>query len=162
MSVDRLHAIARLSLHDADLAEEATQDALVRAWRDLPTLRDVERFEPWIYRLLVRSCADVGRARQRRRAELTSLPMEPVTGDEAQRIADRDELERGLRRLRSEQRTVLVLRYFADLSVPEIADVMELRIGTVKSRLHYAMEALRAALQADARSPIASDEGRVA
>ena len=70
-AVDRLYAIARLSLRDTELAEDATQDALVRAWRDLPTLRDVERFDAWLYRLIIRSCTDLARHRQRWRAEIT-------------------------------------------------------------------------------------------
>jgi hypothetical protein len=97
-AVDRLYATARLILRDAELAEDATQDALVRAWRDLPTLRDVERFDAWLYRLLVRSCMDIGRRRRRWRAEMTIVPREPAELDRAGELADRDQLERGLRR----------------------------------------------------------------
>jgi RNA polymerase sigma-70 factor (ECF subfamily) len=161
-SVDRLFAIARLSLRDADLAEDATQETLVRAWRDLPTLRDVERFDAWLYRLLMRACTDAGRARRRWQAGLTLLHAEPVTGDRSREVADRDELDRGLRRLPIEQRTLLVLRFYADLSVPEIAEIVGVPAGTVKSRLHYAMEALRAALDADARNTGATREDRTA
>ena len=82
-AVDRLYAIARLVLRDADLAQDATQDALVRAWRDLPTLRDVERFDAWLHRLVVRSCADIGRHRRRWRTEITILPNEPAEPDRA-------------------------------------------------------------------------------
>ena len=77
-AVDRLYAIARMILRDADLAEDATQEALVRAWRDLPTLRDVERFDAWLYRLIAHACADVGRHRRRFRADITVLPIEPA------------------------------------------------------------------------------------
>ena len=115
-AVDRLYGIARLILRDTELAEDATQDALVRAWRDLPTLRDVERFDAWLYRLLVRSCADIGRHRRRWRAELTVLPIEPAEPDRASELADRDQLERGLRRLNDAQRTILILHFYIGLS----------------------------------------------
>jgi RNA polymerase sigma-70 factor (ECF subfamily) len=162
-SVDRLYAIARLILRDTELAEDATQEALIRAWRDLPTLRDVERFDAWIYRLLVRSCTDIARRRRRWRAELTIVSREPAEPDGASELADRDELERGLRRLNDAQRTILVLTFYLGLPPPEVADALDIPVGTAKSRLHYAIEALRAALAADARSVGNADrEGRTA
>ena len=162
-AVDRLYAIARLVLRDADLAQDATQDALVRAWRDLPTLRDVERFDAWLHRLVVRSCADIGRRRRRWRTELTVLRSEPAEPDRASALADRDQLERGLRRLTTAQQTVLVLHFYLDLAPPELAEALDIPVGTAKSRLHYAIEALRAALAADERSSIDPvQEGRSA
>jgi RNA polymerase sigma-70 factor (ECF subfamily) len=162
-AVDRLYGIARLILRDTELAEDATQEALVRAWRDLPALRDVERFDAWLYRLIVRACADVGRHRRRWRAEITVLRSEPSEPDRASELADRDQLERGLRRLTDAQRTILVMNYFLGLSVTETADALEIPVGTAKSRLHYAMEALRAAIDADERSSLAGlREGRSA
>jgi RNA polymerase sigma-70 factor (ECF subfamily) len=152
VAVDRLYGIARLILRDAELAQDATQEALVRAWRDLPTLRDVERFDAWLYRLIVRSCADAGRRRRRWRAEVTVLHAEPAEQDRASELADRDELERGLRRLSDAQRSILVLNFYVGLTPSEMADALDIPIGTAKSRLHYALEALRAALAADARS----------
>ena len=151
-AVDRLYGIARLILRDAELAEDATQDALVRAWRDLPTLRDVERFDAWLYRLIVRACADVARHRRRHRAEITLLRSEPAEPDRASDLADRDQLERGLRRLSEAQRTILVMNFYLGMSPSETADALEIPVGTAKSRLHYAIEALRAALAADERS----------
>jgi RNA polymerase sigma-70 factor (ECF subfamily) len=151
-AVDRLYAIARLILRDTDLAEDATQEALVRAWRDLPTLRDVERFDAWLHRLIVRSCADIGRRRRRWRTELTVVSIEPAEPDRAAELADRDQLERGLRRLTDAQRTILVMNFYLGLSPTETADALEIPVGTVKSRLHYAIEALRAAIAADERS----------
>ena len=151
-AVDRLYAIARLILRDTDLAEDATQDALVRAWRDLPTLRDVERFDAWLYRLLVRCCADIGRRRRRWRTELTVVSIEPAEPDRAAELADRDQLERGLRRLSDAQRTILILHFYLGLSASEAADALDIPPGTARSRLHYAIEALRAALAADERS----------
>ena len=123
-AVDRLYAIARLILRDTDLAEDATQDALVRAWRDLPTLRDVERFDAWLYRIVVRSCADIGRRRRRWRSELAIVPIEPAESDRATELADRDQLERGLRRLSDAQRTILILTFYVGLSPAEAADVL--------------------------------------
>jgi len=162
-AVDRLYAIARLILRDAELAQDATQDALVRAWRDLPALRDAERFDAWLYRLLVRACADVGRHRRRWRAELVVLPSEPAESDRASELADRDELERGLRRLNDPQRTILVLHFYLGLTPTESADALGIPVGTAKSRLHYAIEALRAAVQAEERAtPGALREGRTA
>ena len=153
-AVDRLYAIARHILRDTELAEDATQDALVRAWRDLPSLRDVERFDAWLYRLLVRACADVGRDRRRWRTEIAVLPTEPSEPDRASELADRDQLERGLRRLSDAQRTILILHFHIGLSPSEAADALDIPVGTAKSRLHYAIEALRAAMAADERSAV--------
>jgi RNA polymerase sigma-70 factor (ECF subfamily) len=160
--VDHLYATARLILRDTTLAEDAVQDALVRAWRDLPTLRDVVRFDAWIYRLVVHACADLGRNRRRRSFEVSAIPIESVEPDRSAVLADRDELERGLRRLRVQQRTVLVLHFYLDLPVGEVAAVLGIPVGTAKSRLHYAIEALRAALEADARSVAVTSAGRSA
>ena len=153
-AVDRLYGIARMILRDADLAEDATQEALVRAWRDLPTLRDAERFDAWLYRLVAHACADVGRHRRRFRADLTVLPIEPAQADMASELANRDQLERGLRRLNDTQRTILALNFYVGLSAGEIAEALEIPVGTVRSRLHYAIEALRAAIAAEERAPV--------
>ena len=162
-AVDRLYAIARLALRDTELAEDATQEALVRAWRDLPTLRDVERFDAWLYRLIVRSCADIGRHRRRWRAEITVLPAEPAEPDGTTELGDRDLIERGLRRLTVPQQTILVLTYYVGLTPSEAADALEIPVGTAKSRLHYAIEALRVAIAADERTAVGTTrEGRTA
>jgi RNA polymerase sigma-70 factor, ECF subfamily len=155
-AVDRLYGIARLILRDTELAEDATQEALVRAWRDLPTLRDVERFDAWLYRVIVRSCTDVGRHQRRWRAEITVLPTEPAESDRTSELADRDQLERGLRRLNDAQQAILVLTYYVGLTPSESADALGIPVGTAKSRLHYAIEALRAAIAADERGATAS------
>jgi RNA polymerase sigma-70 factor (ECF subfamily) len=162
-AVDRLYGIARLILRDTELAEDATQEALIRAWRDLPTLRDVERFDAWLYRLIVRACADVGRHRRRWRAEITVLSAEPAESDRASDLADRDQLERGLRRLSDAQRTILVLSFYVGLTSSEAAEALHIPVGTAKSRLHYAIEALRAAIAADERTPVGAErKGRTA
>ena len=155
-AVDRLYGIARMILRDTELAEDATQEALVRAWRDLPSLRDAERFDAWLYRLIVRSCADVGRNRRRWRAEVTVLRSEPTEPDSASELADRDQLERGLRRLNDAQRTILALNFYIGLSPAETAEALDIPVGTAKSRLHYAIEALRAAIAADERASVTS------
>ena len=162
-AVDRLYGIARMVLRDTELAEDATQEALVRAWRDLPTLRDVERFDAWLYRLIVRASTDIGRHRRRWRTEVTMLPEEPSEPDGTSALADRDRLERGLRRLTVPQQTILVLHFYVGLSPSEAADALEIPVGTAKSRLHYAIEALRAAITADERTSVeAAREGRTA
>jgi RNA polymerase sigma-70 factor (ECF subfamily) len=162
-AVDRLYATARLILRDAELAEDATQDALVRAWRDLPTLRDVDRFDAWLYRLLVRACADIGRRRRRWQAAITIVPREPAELDRAVELADRDQVERGLRRLNDAQRSILVLTFYLGFTPGEAADALQIPVGTAKSRLHYAIEALRAVLDADERSTGSTlEEGRTA
>jgi RNA polymerase sigma-70 factor (ECF subfamily) len=154
--VDRLYGTARLILRDATLAEDAIQEALVRAWRDLPTLRDVERFDAWVYRLVVHACADLERQRRRWEFEVRVLPVAAAEPDSAAALSDRDELERGLRRLSVPQRTIVVLHFYLDLSLRETAAAMGIPVGTAKSRLHYALDALHASLTAEARSvPIA-------
>jgi RNA polymerase sigma-70 factor, ECF subfamily len=162
-AVDRMYGIARLILRDAELAEDATQEALVQAWRGLPTLRDVERFDAWLHRLLVRSCSDIGRQRRRWRAEIAILPREPAEPDRSTGLAERDQIERGLRRLNEAQRAILVLHFYVGLSPTETAAALEIPVGTAKSRLHYAIEALRAAVAADERIPVgAAREDRTA
>ena len=162
-AIDRLYAIARLLLRDTELAEDATQDALVRAWRDLPTLRDADRFDAWLYRLIVRSCTDIGRHRRRWRTEIAILPREPAEADGSAQLADRDQIERGLIRLTDAQRTILVLSFYAGLSPTEVAAALEIPVGTAKSRLHYAIDALRAAIAADEWTSVGTErEGRLA
>lgn len=150
---DRLFAIAHRILRDVDRTEDALQDALVIAWRDLPGLRDPDRFDAWLYRLVVRSCvAEAVRAR-RHVTNLHVLPVDVATAsDDYLSVADRDQLERGFRRLPPEQRAILVLRHYAGLEPSEIADTLGIPAGTARSRLHHAHRAMRAALEADARA----------
>ena len=150
-SLARLDAVARLILRDPDLAKDAVQNGLVRAWRDLPTLRDPDRFDAWIRRLVVRSCLDEVRSQRRRPITTTVIDIGQVVADASSAVADQDQLERAFRRLRPEDRAILVLRHYLDLSVPEIADALRMPLGTAKSRLHRATDELRASLQADAR-----------
>ena len=150
---DRLFAIAQRILRDVDRTEDAVQDALVIAWRDLPSLRDPDRFDAWLRRLLVRSCIAEAQRERRLGATIRALPMDlPGPSDDYLGVAERDELERGFRRLPPEQRAIIVLRHFVGLEPAEIAEVIGIPAGTVRSRLHHAHRAMRAALEADARA----------
>jgi RNA polymerase sigma-70 factor (ECF subfamily) len=147
---DRLFGIAHRILRDFDAAGDALQMALVRIWRDLPSLRDPERIEAWATRTLVRACHDQLRRERRAVPGLRVMAPESV-GDPAGAINDREEMGRAFRRLNAEQRAVIVLQYYQDLSLPEIAEVLGVPIGTVRSRAHYAKRILRAAIEADSR-----------
>jgi RNA polymerase sigma-70 factor (ECF subfamily) len=149
---DRLHAVAHRILRDIDIAEDATQHALLAIWRDLPQLRDPARFEAWSYRLLLRACYAEGRRTRRWVPNLRLLPTdEPAGADALSSVHDRDQLERGFRRLSLEHRSVVVLHHYLDLPLERVADICGVPIGTVRSRLHHAMRGLRAALDADLR-----------
>jgi RNA polymerase sigma-70 factor (ECF subfamily) len=152
-AADRLYAVARLILRATDLAEDAVQEALVRAWLQLPTLRDPERFDAWLHRLLVNACADQGRQLRRWTQQVRPLLLDTAIDDGTGAVADREQLERGFSRLKLEQRTVVVLHYYSGFSAAEIARILGIPEGTARSRLHYATEAMRAALEADARQP---------
>lgn len=150
---DRLFAVANRILRDHELAADATQQALVNIWRDLPQLRDLARFDAWCYRLLVRACYAERRNERRWSPSLHVLPSATADGaaDEMNMVIDRDQLERAARRLSIDHRAVVVLRYYLDLPLAEISALLEIPSGTVRSRLRYAMKGLRAALDADAR-----------
>jgi RNA polymerase sigma-70 factor (ECF subfamily) len=149
--IDWLFSIARLVAQDTDIAEDAVQDALVRCWHDLPTLRDPNRFESWLRRLVLNSVTEQFRSRRRFEANVKLLRVEPTISDVSGDLADRDEIERAFRALSIDHRAVLVLHHYLGLSVPEAASNLGIPLGTAKSRLHYAMEALRATLESDAR-----------
>jgi RNA polymerase sigma-70 factor (ECF subfamily) len=162
-AISRLDSAAWLILRDPEQAKDAVQNALVRAWRDLPTLRDPDRFDAWLNRLVVRACIDEARRLRRHRVdvELTTL-MTPAVGGLESRIADRDQLERGFLRLEPEMRAVIVLHHYLDLSLPDVAAALGIPLGTAKSRLHRALGLMRAALDADARIGSELAEGRPA
>ena len=162
-SATRLDAAARLILRDPELARDAVQNALVRAWRDLPGLRDPDRFDAWLHRLLVNACTDEARRHRRHRIEVELTPIvQPAIRDGAVSVDERDALERGFRRLEPDQRALIVLHHYLDLSLLEVAETMRIPVGTVKSRLNRAMSAMRASLDADARTAGDSAEGRLA
>jgi RNA polymerase sigma-70 factor (ECF subfamily) len=149
-TVDRLYAVAYRILRSGPAAEDATQQALVAIWRRLPGLRDPERFDAWAYRLLV-NAAYAEYRRRRREAPPGALTDGATDTDPYPSVHDRDELERGFARLTAEQRAVLVLQHYLGMTHDEMADVLGVPVGTVRSRLHGARGAMRAALEADAR-----------
>jgi len=151
-SADRLFAIAQRILRDVGRAEDAVQQTLVIAWRQLPQLRDPDRFDAWMHRLLVNACYAELRSARQWGMTLQLLPADRLTErDEMLSVIDRDELDRGFRRLPPDQRSILVLRHYLGLSPAEIADTLGIPEGTARSRLHYAHRAMRAALDAAER-----------
>ena len=153
-AADRLLAIAYRILRDLGLAEDAVQQTLVLAWRELPTLRDVDRFDAWLRRLLVHACYREARRGHRWAANVHVLPLDqPDRSDDVETVVERDQLERGFRRLPPEQRAIFVFHHYLGLTLAEVAVELDVPLGTVKSRLHYATNAMRAALEADLRIP---------
>ena len=154
-SIAGLYAVARLILRDTPRAEDAVQETLVEAWRSIRGLRDPDRFDAWMHRLVVRACHRQGAAQnQRHVVELRLLESDsPLLDDGAASLADRDQLERGFRRLPLDQRAVVVLHFYRGLPLTDVAEILAIPIGTAKSRLHRATQTLRAALEADAREP---------
>ena len=151
-ATSRLYAVASLILRDSDRAEDALQDAFVRAWRELPRLREADRFDAWLRRLVVNSCYDeLQRVTRRAEVSLFSLADRSVI-DTSAASAESDRVERAFRQLPLDQRTVLVLQHYESLSHTEIAETLGIPVGTVKSRVRYGVAAMRAALEADDRS----------
>ena len=151
----RLYAIASRVLRDTYAAEDAVQEALVRAWRELPRLREPERFDAWLHRLVVNACADQGRHLKRRAREVRQIDTErPDTADGIGSLAARDELERAFLKLDVEHRAALVLVHYVGLTAPEAARVLGVPAGTIYSRLHYGARRMRAILERP--SPIAA------
>jgi RNA polymerase sigma-70 factor, ECF subfamily len=149
----RLDAAARLILRDRELARDAVQDALIRAWRDLPGLRDPDRFSAWLYRLTTHACLDIARKRKRRVQEVELTPLTAAfTGDAASHVAERELLDEALRRLDPEWRAIVVLHYFVGMPLPEVASELGIPLGTAKSRLHRSLGVMRSTLEdADGR-----------
>lgn len=148
---DRLYAMAHRILRDADAASDVLQIALVQIWRDLPGLRDPDRFEAWSYRIVLRCCQADRRRARRSLVTLTLQPADAAIGDTQASVALRDELERAFQRLTDDQRTVLVLLYYRDMTIAQAADVLGVSPGTVKSRHYHARQAMRAAVEAQGR-----------
>jgi RNA polymerase sigma factor (sigma-70 family) len=158
---DALFVLAERILRDADLADEAMQQTLISAWRDLPRLRDPDRFEPWLRRILVRSCYQEVRRIKRWTARVLPLMNEPGSADDvAFTIDERDVIERGFRRLSPEHRAILAMHHYLGLQPADIAETLAIPLGTVRSRLHYAHRAMRAALAADDREPVRGRSSR--
>ena len=157
---DRLMGIARRILRDVGRAEDAVQQTLVIAWRELPSLRDPDRFDAWLQRLLINASYSEARSWRSWSANVRVLPVDgPGGGDETLPLEDRDRLERGFRRLPPDQRAMLVFTHYLSLTPTEVADRLGIPVGTARSRLHYAHRAMRAAIEADER-PAAAAGGR--
>jgi len=156
LKIDELYRIAGFVTGDPDRAKDATQEALVAAWRDLSSLRDPDRFDAWMRRLLVNACyREIRRDKRRRQFEVHIEPIDPPgqgLPDPAIGAADRDQIGRGIRQLDPVGRALVVMVYHLDLPIAEAADSLGMPIGTVKSRLHRTLRSLRAALDADARA----------
>jgi RNA polymerase sigma-70 factor (ECF subfamily) len=154
MAGDRLMAVAFRILRDVDRAEDAVQQAIVTAWRELPALRDPDRFDAWLYRVLVNACYLEARRTRRWDANVRVLTPDMSSGSSAAflSVEDRDELDRAFRRLPPEQRAVFVLHHHLGMRHAEIAETLDVPVGTVKSRIHYASATLRAAIEADSRT----------
>ncbi len=144
---DRLYAVARRVLRDRDAAEDAVQEALIQSWRDLRSLRDPDRFEAWMHRLLVRACHDQTRRRRRLEVQVSEIDVDRSDPtDEYAGVATRDELDRAFTSLPVDHRAALVLTHYVGLSAPEVAEILGIPVGTVYSRVHYAVRAMRGAL----------------
>ncbi len=150
-SIDAMYRVARLILRDYDRASDAVQEALVRCWRDLPQLRDPERFDGWLRRILLRAVMEEARKRRRDRIVLSVIPIASHP-DASADLANRDEIARVFGRLSVEHRTIVVLHHYLGLTADEAASTIGIPVGTARSRRHYATEARRAALDADARA----------
>ena len=159
LSIGRLYAAAHLILRDQGQAEDATQEALVAAWRDLSALRDPDRFDAWLRTLLVRACYREARRGRRTRIEATVPTITTAVPDRSALVADRDEIERGFRHLDPDQRAVIVMHFYLGLPLVEVAATLGIPEGTAKSRLHRATQAMRATLDADARQARMAEGG---
>jgi RNA polymerase sigma-70 factor (ECF subfamily) len=152
---DRLLAVARKILRDPDAAEDALQQTVITAWRLLPRLREPDRFDAWLYRILVTSCYAEANRRARFSSQVRLVSIEPSEGDMVGHIADRDLLDRAFAALTPAHRTVVVLHHLADLPLDEVARILGISAGTARSRLHYALRSLRATLEAADRGAAA-------
>jgi RNA polymerase sigma-70 factor (ECF subfamily) len=147
--IDHLYATATLILHDPTLGQDAVQETLIRAWHGLPRLRDAERFDGWLRRVLVHACIDAARSARHDR-QVRELPIELGDGTDLEaRVVEQDAVERAFSRLSPEHRAAFVLRHFDDRSVAEVAEALHVPLGTAKSRLHYAEAAMAKAMEAD-------------
>jgi RNA polymerase sigma-70 factor (ECF subfamily) len=162
-SLRRLDAAARLILRDPDLAQDAVQDTLIRAWRDLPGLREPDRFDAWLHRLTVNACLDLIRRRRRRPIEVELSPIDAINiPDHASAFDQRELLDAALRRLDPGHRAVVALHYLLGMPLPEVAASLGIPYGTAKSRVHYALAAMRTGALAEGEQTITIPGGQLA
>ena len=153
-AIVRLDRAARLILRDPELARDAVQDGLIRAWRDMPGLRDPDAFDGWLHRLTVNACLDLARRRRRRPIEVELSPIHhPTIADASSIVARRDLVENVLRSLDPDGRAIVVLHYYLGMSLPEVATTLRIPVGTVKSRLHRALGDMRLAIDTETDEP---------
>lgn len=145
----RALGLACYILGNADEAEDATQEAMTRAWKARRSLRRIESFDAWIDRIVVNTCRERLRRKRKVREVAQTDEGEPEPRDAFGALLARDSIGRALLSLSADQRTVVVLRYWRDLSLEQIAERMGWPLGTVKSRLHYALAAIRERLEQD-------------
>lgn len=164
-SSDRLYAIATLILRDTDRSQDAVQEALVSAWRDVRALRNPDAWDAWLHRLTVRACYKLAKQERRRnQVELHVLPdvaTERAT-DFSSAIVERDRIDRELGRLTLDQRAVMVLHFYADLTLEQAADILDIPVGTAKSRLHYGLRALRESMRTGSEPAAEQDREQTA
>ena len=157
-AMDRQFAVATLILRDSERARDAVQESLIAAWRDIRALRDPDKWEAWLHRLTVRSCYRLAKKERRRNTVELHVIAEPRPDPGshfALSVEERDRMERELGRLTVDQRAVMVLHFYADLTLQQAADVLEIPVGTAKSRLHYGLRALRESMAgAEASKPM--------
>jgi len=153
-AIARLDAAARLILRDRELARDAVQEALIRAWRDVRGLRDLERFDAWLYRLTVNACLDIARRRRRRAMEVTidSLQL-PGQVDLAGELVQHETVNEALGTLDPRHRAVVALHFLLDLPLREVAEVLGIPLGTAKSRLHHSIRTMRSGVIGEADPP---------
>jgi RNA polymerase sigma-70 factor (ECF subfamily) len=128
-------------------AEDALQEAFVRAWRELPRLHDPERWQAWFRRIVVSSAIDTGRRKQARRIVPLGYHEPPPMADSSVGLADRDEVMRAVGHLDANDRALLALRFGHDLELPDVAAALGIPLGTAKSRLHRALGRMRKELE---------------
>ncbi len=156
--LDDGYRLAGYILGDSTEAEDAVQEALTRSWLAWPTLRDQSRFEPWFDRILVNICRDRLRKRKGVRVEELNEELAVYIDDPFKASLARAEVNSLLAVLNPDQRVVVGLRYWKDLSLQQIADTLGIPLGTVQSRLHYALRAMREEAERTARAGGASPE----
>jgi RNA polymerase sigma factor (sigma-70 family) len=145
----RLKGVAYLILRDADRAEDAVQEALVAAWQDLRALRDPDAWDAWLRRLLIRTCYRFAKKDRRRTQVELHVTLDSAgarSTDASADVAEREWILDELGRIDVEKRSVIVLHYYLDLPMREVAEILDLPYGTAASRLHRGLELMRASM----------------